>query len=100
MAVIDATETILREIQRQLRDALDGAQRDRELAHRAVTRIDRFEARFDSITADIRTQMAGLAADMANIRSDIAAIDIKLAALPVIEQAIRQLTERTTVAHD
>jgi|SRR5580765_2600655 len=100
MAVIDATEAILREIQRQLKDALDGAQRDRELAHRAIARVDRFEARFDSIAADIRAQMAGVAADIRIIRSDISSMEIKLAALPVIEQAIRQLTERTTVAHD
>jgi DNA repair exonuclease SbcCD ATPase subunit len=89
MAVIDATETILREIQRQLKDALDGAQRERELAYRPILRIDQFEARLDSIAADIRV-----------IRSDISSMEIKLAALPVIEQAIRQLAERTTVAHD
>jgi hypothetical protein len=93
MAVIDATEAILREIQRQLKDAL-------ELAHRAIARVDRFEARFDSIAADIRAQMAGVAADIWIIRSDISSMEIKLAALPAIEQAIRQLTERTTVAHD
>jgi hypothetical protein len=52
-------------------------------------RIDQFEARLDSIAADIRV-----------IRSDISSMEIKLAALPVIEQAIRQLAERTTVAHD
>jgi hypothetical protein len=37
-AVIDATDKILREMQHQLRAALDGAQRDRELGapgHRA-----------------------------------------------------------------
>jgi DNA repair exonuclease SbcCD ATPase subunit len=89
MAVIDATETILREIQRQLKDALDNAQRERELAYRPILRIDQFEARLDSIAADIRV-----------IRSDISSMEIKLAALPVIEQAIRQLTERTTVVHD
>ena len=80
MAVIDATSEILREIQRQLKDALEGAQRDRELVHRAVSRVDRFEARLDSIAADIRV-----------IRSDIASIDVKLASLPVIEAAIRKL---------
>jgi hypothetical protein len=78
---IDATEKILREMQQQLKAALDNAQRDRELAHRAIARTDQFEARLDAIAADIRT-----------IRGDIASIDIKLAALPLIEVAVRGLT--------
>lgn len=94
MPIIDVTEKLLREIQRQLRDALDSAQRDRELAHRAIARIDRFEERFDGIAADVRGQMAGIAAEIRNIRSDISSIDIKLAALPAIEQAIRQINEK------
>jgi hypothetical protein len=79
MTTVDITETILREIQK-LKDALANAQRDRELAHRPMARIDQFETRLDSIAADIR-----------NIRSDITSIDIKLAALPAIEIAIRNL---------
>jgi hypothetical protein len=51
---IDMTEKILREIQHQLKDALASASRDRELAHRPMTRIDQFEARLDSIAADLR----------------------------------------------
>jgi hypothetical protein len=51
---IDMTEKILREIQHQLKDALANASRDRELAHRPMTRIDQFEARLDSIAADLR----------------------------------------------
>lgn len=80
MATVEITETILREIQRQLKDALENAARDRELAHRAIARVDRFESRLDNIAADIRV-----------IRSDIASIDIKLAALPNIEIAVRGL---------
>jgi hypothetical protein len=66
-AVIDATEKVLREIQLQLKAALENAQRDRELAHRAVARVDQFEARLDTIAADIR-----------NIRSDIASISFAM----------------------
>jgi hypothetical protein len=77
------TETILREIQHQLRASLANAQRDRELAHRAVLRVDQFEARLDSIAADLRS-----------IRSDIASIDIKLAVLPEMEITIRSLRPR------
>jgi hypothetical protein len=80
MATIELTEIILREIQQRLTDALENAQRDRTLAHRAIARTDQFEARLDGIAADIRA-----------IRTDIAAIDIKLAALPNIEAAIREL---------
>jgi hypothetical protein len=80
---VDSTERILQEIQRQLRDALENARRDRELAHRAILRIDAFEARFDSLAADIRA-----------IRSDVASIDIKLAVLPEIESAVRILRPR------
>ena len=69
--VVDATEKILREMQHQSKDALDSAQRDREMAYRCIARIDQFEARLDSIAADIR-----------QIRSDMASIDIKLASLP------------------
>jgi hypothetical protein len=93
-AVADATERILREIQQQLTAALEGARRDRELAHRAVARVDQFESRLDGIAADLRNQVAGMAADIRAIRGDIAAIDIKLAALPMIEIAVRRLTER------
>ena len=38
--VVDATEKILREMQHQLKDALDSAQRDREQAYRGIARID------------------------------------------------------------
>jgi hypothetical protein len=81
MTMIEITETILREIQRQLKDSLENARRDRELAHRAVARTDQFESRLDSIASDIRA-----------IRSDIASIDIKLAALPNIEAEMRRIT--------
>ena len=77
----DVTETILREIQRQLRAALENAQRDRELAHRAVARVDRFDERLDMVAADIRI-----------IRSDVASIDIKLSALANIEAKMRELS--------
>jgi hypothetical protein len=76
---LDIREQIVR-IDQMLKAALENAQRDRELARRAVARTDQFEARLDAIAADIRS-----------IRTDIAAIDIKLAALPNIEAAIRDL---------
>jgi hypothetical protein len=79
---INLSEVILRDIQASLKDALENAARDRTLAHRAITRVDQFEARLDVIAADIRA-----------IRTDIAAIDIKLTALPNIEIAIRELRQ-------
>jgi hypothetical protein len=61
-------------------------------AHRAIARVDQFEARLDGIAADLRNQMSAIAADIRAVRSDVASIDIKLAALPVIEVALRKLT--------
>jgi predicted component of type VI protein secretion system len=84
---VNLSEAILRDIQARLKDALDNAARDRTLAHRAIERVDQFEARLDTVAADILVMRA----DIRAIRSDIAAIDIKLAVLPNIEISLREL---------
>lgn len=95
MTTVDLTDTVvLRDIQRRLKVALDNAARDRELAHRAMARVDVFEARIDSIAADLRGRVDSIAADIRTIRSDMTEIDIKLASLGNIEADIHAIMER------
>jgi hypothetical protein len=68
---------------RKIKIALDNAERDRTLAHRAVARADIVEQRLDGVAADIR-----------ELRSDVAAIDVKLVALPKIEDDVAAIREK------